>query len=1563
MSTPVEEGSIEELRLQFIEDATLELEADFEVNAEVAKSGVLAKLCGSRAIPKGRLKQILLGVWSLRGKWRMKMLEKGVWGFFFDSLEDKEEVLKRRPWIIAGQLLNIREWPKDGSWFNVPLNKAVFWVEIHGLPTPYLVFQNSRVIRAKVGEFLESDGVDNRTIARRGFLKLKVDIMIDQRLPAGFYLSITRGRKEWIQFKYRKLPKFCFNCGYLAHDRSERIKEKAFAYPLAGADGGYSGEDPHEKQGTNVCDEATISNTFGEGPDAAQVIEKPHFEVCKSRTPHHHPEPTFIKGPIQSVEELTEKMIGPLLVEGNELDSGTKWFHSNSVLTSSSKSKKRKAAGIVSPIIIFDSGKSVSPSKLKGLASEANNRDISPFSLGKNTPKKGSTGSRKLRNRKVTNDKSKSAVSKSHGNAEGIISARPAAIQALKAWVWKFRVDCVFLMETKIGVKHMSEICKSLQFENGRFIPSIGREGGVCLLWNKDVDIVIEKSLDFGLVCSVFDIAVAKSWNLIAIYGTPYDDHKNTFWDNMEVIVNSCRGPWALMGDLNVLLTREDKSGGRLSCLVMVLFYKSLCLLLGVLIWVSEGVGSLGSTNVLPAICWDVIKEAWTHSIPNEEAWCLGKKINRTQHALRWWSKNVFGKCDKRIKDLEDELQTLQSKEVRDSDPVSEEAILNNLSNLWRMKESMWKQRSRELWLSKRDRNTSFFHASTLVRRKRNHIWNLKNSSGLLVSNEKEIGFILRDYFINLFSSNENVSFEGLEDLISPSVSPLENNMLTAIPEKEEIYSHVFQMHPLKAPEPDGFSGCFYRKCWSLVGDDVVLCIQRFFTTGVLEPGLNHSFICLIPKGINPDSVDRFRPIALCNFVYKVIARIIAQRLRGVLDHFIAPIQSAFLLGRWIAESSLLTQEIMDVIKKKKGKGGLMATKMDMNKAYDRLEWGFLKIVMEKMGVINDLEKHLGNPFLFGRCKRKDFNFLKTKIWDRLEGWRVRSLSKAGRVVYINSVALAMPNYAMSTFKIPLTTCRDLDGVVRRFWWNRSPEHKRFWAAKSWDSLCQPKSVGGLGFRRFEDINHALLSKLAWQLASKIDRPWCKVFKSKYYPRQSFWSINEKNSDSFIWCGILSAQKTICDGACTIIASGEEVDVWWQPWIPWMEYEEFRALMKSVRSKAPSLCCVADLMYRRTRKWNLGYLCFLFGSELGNKISSIQIDRNGDSDTLIWKDSDVGRFSVKGAYWLDQKSRFGESSKLWKWIWYSKVHPRLSLMIWRAISGSLPTGDRIMAMENNTCPICHLAPETPVHLFCRCSFAVALWFSSPMPVRMDNIPANSLSEVIFNLIENLDSEGRNRMLCCTGIVIDCIWKFRNSLVHPPSVVPCLDNIRRDINIRFPELSNGELGDSALILPGLTNPKFPALRSDKCLMVDGSFLDGKYGCAMVALEQKSTHWWYGKSSGACDMSLEAELKAVIFGLQWATSKGWDNFTLLSDSKILVEAINLRKSPHWKLTALFSSLLLLLSSFSCCFVIFISRDYLTCVDVLAKAARLNVSSAQTFVGEGFPPVNLISIWPLI
>uniref|UniRef100_A0A803P8P8 Reverse transcriptase domain-containing protein n=1 Tax=Cannabis sativa TaxID=3483 RepID=A0A803P8P8_CANSA len=92
--------------------------------------------------------------------------------------------------------------------------------------------------------------------------------------------------------------------------------------------------------------------------------------------------------------------------------------------------------------------------------------------------------------------------------------------------------------------------------------------------------------------------------------------------------------------------------------------------------------------------------------------------------------------------------------------------------------------------------------------------------------------------------------------------------------------------------------------------------------------------------------MEQFRPISLCNFLYKVVAKIISNRLFPVMDDLVSSLQAAFILGRWIAESSIMTQEIVHKIQQKKRKGGLMEIKLDMFKAYDKMEWSFIHRVL-----------------------------------------------------------------------------------------------------------------------------------------------------------------------------------------------------------------------------------------------------------------------------------------------------------------------------------------------------------------------------------------------------------------------------------------------------------------------------------------------------------------------------------------------------------------------------------------------------------------------------------------
>lgn len=158
-------------------------------------------------------------------------------------------------------------------------------------------------------------------------------------------------------------------------------------------------------------------------------------------------------------------------------------------------------------------------------------------------------------------------------------------------------------------------------------------------------------------------------------------------------------------------------------------------------------------------------------------------------------------------------------------------------------------------------------------------------------------------------------------------------------------------MNPSKAPGPDGFTAFFYQKYWKEIGEATISNCLEILNQNRSVKEWNDTFITLIPKVKQPKKVSDFRPISLCNVAYKIVAKVIVNRMKWVLQDIISENQSAFVPGRSIFYNIIIGHECLHTIKSRRTrKKRWVALKLDMSKAYDRVEWKFLEKLMIKIG-------------------------------------------------------------------------------------------------------------------------------------------------------------------------------------------------------------------------------------------------------------------------------------------------------------------------------------------------------------------------------------------------------------------------------------------------------------------------------------------------------------------------------------------------------------------------------------------------------------------------------------
>ena len=278
---------------------------------------------------------------------------------------------------------------------------------------------------------------------------------------------------------------------------------------------------------------------------------------------------------------------------------------------------------------------------------------------------------------------------------------------------------------------------------------------------------------------------------------------------------------------------------------------------------------------------------------------------------LEGWNKTEFGHVGRKISELQKHLEWIELQPTT----LDIAQLMRNTRielNGWLEKEdAMWCQRSRLTWFQEGDRNTRFFHTKTSARYKKNLIEGLMDANGVWQEEEQIIEEIVVDYYKNLFTTSNPRNFNEILEAVETKVSPSRNHMLNRDFTTREVEQALKQMHPQKASGPDGMPPLFFQHFWSISGEEVTKMVLDFLNLGIFPPNFNETHIVLIPKVNDPKIVTDFRPISLCNVVYKIASKAIANRLKKILPTIISDTQSAFVNGRLITDNVIVAFEAM----------------------------------------------------------------------------------------------------------------------------------------------------------------------------------------------------------------------------------------------------------------------------------------------------------------------------------------------------------------------------------------------------------------------------------------------------------------------------------------------------------------------------------------------------------------------------------------------------------------------------------------------------------------------------
>ncbi|GJV51016.1 putative reverse transcriptase domain-containing protein [Tanacetum coccineum] len=479
-----------------------------------------------------------------------------------------------------------------------------------------------------------------------------------------------------------------------------------------------------------------------------------------------------------------------------------------------------------------------------------------------------------------------------------------------------------------------------------------------------------------------------------------------------------------------------------------------------------------------------------------------------------------------------------------------------------------------------------------------------------------------------------------------------------------------------------------------------------------------------------------------------VEAAILSHRIKAALSHIVDENQSAFVPGRAITDNILLTQEMLKGYNCANGPKRC-SFKIDIQKAYDTVSWNFIEDVLkyfrfpdkmllkitphylvssDDLIILSDEAKseicsifpfkeavrYLGVPLITKKigvndCKQQ----LVDKVKKKLNDWKNKNLSYAGRAQLIASVLGSMQVYWGSVFLLPKIVIKDIESCFKKFLWNSGDSCKGK-AKIAWLDVCKPKDQGGLGFKSLD----------LWNIASR---------------KESLW-----------WIGDHIRHK---------IGDGKSISVWHDKWYNGISLSSLISKKEVFYAGFKDRDSIQDVLNENGWKWPQNWVIKF------PWLANIQIPNFTNPDKTVWIDNNGNEknFSTN-TVWKDVR---GNDAKVcWKnVVWHPNCIPKHTFILWLAAKGRLCTQDKLMKWYPNKsyeCSLCKKMPDSHDHLFFGCEYAQKFW---KMICEIANLKIKA--DKWDKILEELSNDNDNKSICgvirklCLAAGVYLIWQERN----------------------------------------------------------------------------------------------------------------------------------------------------------------------------------------------------------